>query len=101
MSKKESKVKARKRTVERQQKAKRQQTFLIAGIVGLLVLATAVFSLFNSNSTQQEAEVADLRTAPEVGALAPDFELPNNSGELVRLSDYRGQPVVLSFMHTW
>lgn len=54
-------------------------------------------------------DVAQLwRTAPpmereraseglEVGAPAPDFELPDASGGRVRLSDFRGKPVVLVF----
>ncbi|HXF63411.1 MAG TPA: peroxiredoxin [Caldilineaceae bacterium] len=32
-----------------------------------------------------------------VGAPAPDFELPDANGKTVRLSDFRGQPVVLVF----
>src|ERR1700682_2315060 len=32
-----------------------------------------------------------------VGTLAPDFELPDASGKLVRLSDFRGRPVVIAF----
>jgi peroxiredoxin len=32
-----------------------------------------------------------------VGALAPDFELRDANGNTVRLSDFRGQPVVLVF----
>jgi peroxiredoxin len=32
-----------------------------------------------------------------VGADAPDFELPDASGQPVRLSDFRGRPVVLVF----
>jgi peroxiredoxin len=31
------------------------------------------------------------------GTLAPDFELPDANGKLVRLSDFRGQPVVIAF----
>ena len=31
------------------------------------------------------------------GEMAPDFELETDSGESVRLSDYRGKPVVLYF----
>jgi peroxiredoxin Q/BCP len=31
------------------------------------------------------------------GAPAPDFELPNDDGETVRLSELRGRPVVLYF----
>lgn len=34
---------------------------------------------------------------PEVGARAPDFELQDQENENVRLSDLRGQKVVLSF----
>lgn len=30
-----------------------------------------------------------------VGDLAPDFALPNQDGKLVRLSDFRGKPVVI------
>jgi peroxiredoxin Q/BCP len=33
----------------------------------------------------------------EVGDEAPDFELPNQDGERVRLSSFRGRPVVLYF----
>lgn len=34
---------------------------------------------------------------PAVGTLAPDFELPGTGDRSYRLSDYRGQPVVLVF----
>ncbi len=32
------------------------------------------------------------------GELAPDFELKDVEGKLVRLSDFRGKPVVLAFL---
>lgn len=31
------------------------------------------------------------------GKLAPDFELPSSTGEMVKLSDYRGQRVLIYF----
>ena len=34
-------------------------------------------------------------------ALAPPFELASSDGEPVRLDDYRGVPVAVTFMHTW
>ncbi|MFX3648606.1 MAG: thioredoxin-dependent thiol peroxidase [Paenibacillus sp.] len=33
----------------------------------------------------------------KVGEMAPDFELPSSTGEPVKLSDYRGQRVLLYF----
>jgi peroxiredoxin len=32
------------------------------------------------------------------GELAPDFELKDVEGKSIRLSDFRGRPVVLSFL---
>jgi peroxiredoxin Q/BCP len=37
------------------------------------------------------------RDVIERGEKAPDFELPDQSGRLVKLSDFRGQPVVVYF----
>ncbi|MBZ0296973.1 MAG: thioredoxin-dependent thiol peroxidase [Anaerolineae bacterium] len=32
---------------------------------------------------------------PKVGEQAPDFELPNQNGDMVKLSDFRGKKVIL------
>jgi peroxiredoxin Q/BCP len=32
---------------------------------------------------------------PKVGERAPDFELPNQDGKMIKLSDYRGKKVIL------
>jgi thioredoxin-dependent peroxiredoxin len=34
-------------------------------------------------------------TMPSIGEQAPDFELPNQDGKMVKLSDYRGKKVIL------
>ncbi|MEM8996387.1 MAG: TlpA disulfide reductase family protein, partial [Acidobacteriota bacterium] len=39
--------------------------------------------------------------APALEGPAPDFALRNLAGETVRLSDFRGQTVVLNFWATW
>jgi len=41
------------------------------------------------------------KIAPEVGAQAPDFALRDLEGNDVRLSDYRGRTVLLTFWATW
>ena len=33
----------------------------------------------------------------EIGTKAPDFSLPDQNGEIRKLTDYRGQKVVLYF----
>jgi peroxiredoxin len=39
--------------------------------------------------------------AVETGALAPDFELETLEGKKVRLSDYKGQVILLKLATTW
>ena len=39
--------------------------------------------------------------APSTGFLAPDFELEDRNGQRVRLSDLRGQPVLVNFWASW
>ncbi|OTA41537.1 MAG: hypothetical protein A6D92_05830 [Symbiobacterium thermophilum] len=43
----------------------------------------------------------DAYAVPQVGSPAPDFEIPALDGGTVRLSDLRGQPVVINFWATW
>jgi thiol-disulfide isomerase/thioredoxin len=42
-----------------------------------------------------------LSTAPEAGALAPNFRLETVGGEVVELADLRGTPIFLNFWATW
>jgi cytochrome oxidase Cu insertion factor (SCO1/SenC/PrrC family) len=43
-------------------------------------------------------QAAPPQTHLKVGDMAPDFELPDQNGKMVRLSDFRGkQNVVLAF----
>ena len=42
-----------------------------------------------------------LEPAPIAGHPAPEFELVSTDGEMIRLSDFRGKPVILNFWATW
>ena len=78
----------------------KQRQFQLLGIGALLLLvALVVFSFLDNQNAQTNAE--GRKIAPEVGAEAPDFELVAHSGETLTLSEYRGQPVAVMFMHTW
>jgi len=44
---------------------------------------------------------AGLIPAPQKGFLAPDFELKTTTGEAIKLSDLRGQAVLVNLWATW
>ena len=50
-----------------------------------------------SANTTQPAAPAGIN----VGNMAPDFQLQNLTGQTVKLSDFRGKPVLLNFWATW
>lgn len=97
MAKKKSGIHTRKKAVHREKQ--RRQRLLWGGIVVVLLLLAA-FAL-RQQSGGGESAADGSRTAPEVGAVAPDFELVSYEGETMRLSDFRGRPVAVMFMHTW
>ncbi|MDW3221060.1 MAG: redoxin domain-containing protein [Acidimicrobiales bacterium] len=80
-------TKRARREAARRARQRRQRIRWAAAAV--IVLAVTGIVLFAGGSDDQ------------VAALAPDFELETPEGETVRLSDYRGQPVAVTFMHTY
>lgn len=61
-------------------------------------LAPSVRNSAHGQEVQQQ--VARLQHTA-IGALAPDFSLPDPSGKLVKLSDLRGQYVLVDFWASW
>ena len=55
----------------------------------------------DSDGADSALGVAEQSLKVEVGQPLPDFTLEMPSGELVSLSDFRGQVVVLNFWATW
>ena len=59
----------------------------------------------SGNTSQQINDLVEVEESDKVGIrkgeLAPDFELSTLDGETVKLSDYKGQRVMLNFWATW
>lgn len=67
------------------------------GTAGDEHLADKLQQLLNYHKSAPAMEGAAQAAGLSVGQRAPDFALPDATGNLVRLSDYRGQTVVLVF----
>jgi peroxiredoxin len=67
---------------------------LIALVLGLVVLAVV-------SSLGRPSGVTVSGGRAKVGANAPDFTTTQPNGKIVRLSDFRGRPVLLNFWATW
>jgi cytochrome oxidase Cu insertion factor (SCO1/SenC/PrrC family) len=70
-------------------RAGRRKRMVWGGVFALIVIGVSAVIVLNSDS------------GDEVAAVAPDFELTSVDGEGVSLSDYRGRPVAVTFMHSW
>ena len=81
-------------------KKKNWLAIIAISLAGICFLACGGISLaihFAPNIYQSSLDQSSLK----VGTPAPDFELTALNGETIRLSHYRGQPVLLTFGATW
>ena len=96
----------RARQEKRRQATRRKKTFWIFG--GLAALFVGLYFAFAGAGIKapiteglSDEQVDALRTAPEVGARAPDFTISDVEGTSSSLSDYLGKPIALMFFHSW
>lgn len=71
----------------------RRITYSIVLILGLLWIFVS--------ADRSGTSTSGLIPAPQQGFLAPDFELSTTTGETVKLSDLRGQAVLVNLWATW
>lgn len=86
---------------EVREQAKKQRYLMLAGVAGVLLVMVGVFAVLRGQSPGSQSGEGELSTALVVGAVAPDFRLVSNASEQVKLRDFRGRPVAVTFMHTW
>jgi peroxiredoxin len=63
------------------------------------IFALVIWGVYDHSSKKQEA--ADAEAGINIGNKAPDFELQTLDGSKVKLSDFRGEKVMLNFWATW
>ena len=69
-------------------------------IVYLIILILGLAWIFLSADKSNTSTAGEI-PAPQQGFLAPDFELKATTGETVKLSDLRGQAVLVNLWATW
>jgi thiol-disulfide isomerase/thioredoxin len=93
----------------------KQRLLALAGLVAIVGVAVVVLIAADLLGSQGGGEGiedvrvleplpvagADLEVGPQVGHLAPDFEISDFDGARHRLSDFRGKVVYVNFWATW
>jgi thiol-disulfide isomerase/thioredoxin len=77
---------------------------LAAGLlIGIGFGVLLIFTLRADGGSSQSESVSDssMPVVTEMGSPAPDFELLSLDGEQVKLSDFKGKPVLINFWATW
>lgn len=69
--------------------------------IWLVVILAAGLVWIYFSAVNSDASSSGIPAAPQKGFPAPDFDLPTASGELIRLSDLRGQAVLVNLWATW
>lgn len=84
-----------------------KKILLVVIILSMLGWAVYEFAASSDHSNDQGQDTIDSNPIVEhevgvhQGYIAPDFELTTIDGETVKLSDYRGQRVMLNFWGSW
>lgn len=80
----------------------------LRNIVATVLVGVAIAALVwvfdrpgTANSQSVTVTAAAMGAAPQVGKLAPDFELTMIDGTKARLSDFNGRPVWINFWASW
>jgi cytochrome c biogenesis protein CcmG/thiol:disulfide interchange protein DsbE len=77
-------------------------TVILISAVAVIDRVTHASTVTVSQSVATKAVTQnDVNVGNKIGFMAPDFTLPTVDNREIRLSDYRGRPVILNFWATW
>jgi thiol-disulfide isomerase/thioredoxin len=76
-------------------------TVVISSLIGLCLIGYLGFRLVNHFFAPNIQKYKLENSSLQVGGAAPDFELISLDGETVRLSQFKGQSVLISIGATW
>jgi peroxiredoxin len=83
-------------------------TFLLNNMITIVPLEKAQMyydelgkSYKNTSYALNIQKTIDAKNITAIGKIAPDFEQPDTSGKLVKLSEFRGQYVLVDFWASW
>ncbi|WBL15677.1 peroxiredoxin family protein [Sutcliffiella sp. NC1] len=80
---------------------KQKNLIVILLLVGLIGWGLMDLRGESGNELNSETTVVDVEVGLNQGNLAPDFELETLEGEPLKLSDFRGEKVILNLWATW
>ena len=82
------------------QRQVKSKTWLYVNIVvAMMLIVGGIVVLFWMG--EQGAEKSTPAQSAQMGATAPDFQLPSLTGEPITLSDYQGQVILVNTWATW
>jgi cytochrome oxidase Cu insertion factor (SCO1/SenC/PrrC family) len=74
---------------------------LILGFLLMIAMALVGGCLSAERPTATDTSMSALPPAPVADHPAPDFTLPDLAGDELRLSDFKGQAILVNFWTTW
>ena len=70
-------------------------------VISIVILASIGFAFFDKPSTKTVKNETKIQQKHFEYPVAPDFELKDLDGNLVKLSDYKDKVVIIDFWATW
>ena len=83
---------------------KNKIVLLTAGLLLLLVLASVLYQQLGKTVDRENLgtqKQQDSQQQEQTKVLAPDFTVVDSNGREVKLSDFRGKPIVVNFWASW